>query len=70
MRVIWEIAKPQLNPHIERMKHWAVKALQILSPYEKLLEDHLIACVSDDWLGREQDLESVQHCFGKSPVCS
>jgi RNA polymerase sigma factor (sigma-70 family) len=58
MRTAWEIAKPQLNPHIERMKHRAVKALQMLSPYEKqLLEDHLIEGVSLDRLGREQDLD-------------
>ena len=58
MRVAWEITKPQLNPHIERMKHRAVKALQMLSPYEKqLLEDHLIEGVSLERLGREQDLD-------------
>ena len=58
MRTAWEIAKPQLNPHIERMKHRAVKALQMLSPYEKqLLEDHLIEGVSLERLGREQDLD-------------
>lgn len=58
MRTAWEIAKPQLNPHIERMKHRAVKALQMLSPYEKrLLEDHLIEGVTLERLGREQDLD-------------
>jgi len=58
MRSAWEIAKPHLNPHIERMKHRAVKALQMLSPYEKqLLEDHLIEGVSLERLGREQDLD-------------
>jgi RNA polymerase sigma factor (sigma-70 family) len=58
MRVAWEIAKPHLNPHIERMKHRAVKALQMLSPYEKrLLEDHLIEGVTLERLGREQDLD-------------
>jgi RNA polymerase sigma factor (sigma-70 family) len=58
MRTAWEIAKPQLNPHIERMKRRAVKALQMLSPYEKqLLEDHLIEGVSLERLGREQDLD-------------
>jgi DNA-directed RNA polymerase specialized sigma24 family protein len=58
MRTAWEIAKPQLNPHIERMKHRAVKTLQMLSPYEKqLLEDHLIEGVSLERLGREQDLD-------------
>ena len=57
-RVAWEIAKPHLNPHIERMKHRAVKALQMLSPYEKrLLEDHLIEGVTLERLGREQNLD-------------
>ena len=58
MRVAREIAKPHLNPHIERMKNRAVKALQMLSPYEKrLLEDHLIEGVTLERLGREQDLD-------------
>jgi DNA-directed RNA polymerase specialized sigma24 family protein len=57
-RVAWEIAKPHLNPHIERMKHRAVKPLQMLSPYEKrLFEDHLIEGVTLERLGREQDLD-------------
>jgi DNA-directed RNA polymerase specialized sigma24 family protein len=35
-----------------------VKALQMLSPYEKqLLEDHLIEGVTLERLGREQDLD-------------
>jgi DNA-directed RNA polymerase specialized sigma24 family protein len=58
MRSAWDLCKPHLNPHIERMKHRAVKALQMLSPYEKqLLEDHLIEGVSLERLGREQDLD-------------
>lgn len=53
-----KIAKPHLNPHIERMKHRAVKALQMLSPYEKqLLEDHVIEGVTLERLGREQNLD-------------
>ena len=57
MRSAWNLCKPHLNPHIERMKHRAVKALQMLSPYEKqLLEDHLIEGVTLERLGREQDL--------------
>lgn len=57
MRSAWNLCKPHLNPHIERMKHRAVKALQLLSPYEKqLLEDHLIEGVTLERLGREQDL--------------
>jgi len=56
--VAWEIARPHLNPHIERMKSRAVKALQMLSPYEKqLLEDHLIEGVTLERLGREQRLD-------------
>ena len=40
------------------MKHRAVQALQMLSPYEKqLLEDHLIEGVTLERLGREQDLD-------------
>ena len=58
MRSAWNLCKPHLNPHIERMKHRAVKALQMLSPYEKqLLEDHLIEGVTLERLGREQDLD-------------
>lgn len=58
MRTAWNLCKPHLNPHIERMKHRAVKALQMLSPYEKqLLEDHLIEGVTLERLGREQDLD-------------
>ena len=58
MRLGWEICRPHLNPHIERMKHRAVKALQMLSPYEKqLLEDHLIEGVTLERLGREQRLD-------------
>ena len=58
MRTAWNVCKPHLNPHIERMKHRAVKALQMLSPYEKqLLEDHLIEGVTLERLGREQDLD-------------
>jgi RNA polymerase sigma factor (sigma-70 family) len=58
MRVAWDICKPHLNPHIERMKHRAVQALQMLSPYEKqLLEDHLIEGVTLERLGREQNLD-------------
>jgi len=58
MKTAWEICKPHLNPHIERMKHRAVKALQMLSPYEKqLLEDHLIEGVTLERLGREQRLD-------------
>jgi RNA polymerase sigma factor (sigma-70 family) len=58
MRSAWDLCKPHLNPHIERMKHRAVKALQMLSPYEKqLLEDHLIEGVTLERLGREQDLD-------------
>ena len=58
MRVAWEIAKPHLNPHIERMKHRAVKALQMLSPYDKqLLEDHVIEGVTLEQLSREQRLD-------------
>jgi len=58
MRSAWNVCKPHLNPHIERMKHRAVKALQMLSPYEKqLLEDHLIEGVTLERLGREQDLD-------------
>ena len=58
MRVAWEIARPHLNPHIERMKSRAVKALQMLSPYEKqLLEDHLIEGITLERLGREQRLD-------------
>jgi len=58
MQVAWKIAKPHLNPHIERMKHRAVKALQMLSPYEKqLLEDHVIEGVALERLGREQAID-------------
>jgi len=58
MRSAWDLCKPHLNPHIELMKHRAVKALQMLSPYEKqLLEDHLIEGVTLERLGREQDLD-------------
>jgi RNA polymerase sigma factor (sigma-70 family) len=58
MRVAWEIAKPHLNPHIERMKHRVVKALQMLSPYDKqLLEDHVIEGVTLQRIGREQNLD-------------
>ena len=58
MQVAWKIAKPHLNPHIERMKHRAVKALQMLWPYEKqLLEDHVIEGVTLERLGREQNLD-------------
>jgi DNA-directed RNA polymerase specialized sigma24 family protein len=58
MRSAWNLCKPHLNPHIERMKHRAVQALQMLSPYEKqLLEDHLIEGVTLERLGREQDLD-------------
>ena len=57
MRVAWEIAKPHLNPHIERMKRRAVRALKMLSPYDRqLLEDHLIEGVTLERLGREQQL--------------
>jgi DNA-directed RNA polymerase specialized sigma24 family protein len=58
MRVAWEIAKPHLNPQIERMKRRAVRALKMLSPYDRqLLEDHLIEGVTLERLGREQDLD-------------
>jgi len=78
--VAWEIAKPHLNPHIERMKHRAAKALQMLFPYEKrLLEDHLIEGVTLERLGREQDLDrrtirkrikrAIQRT-GSSPTCA
>ena len=44
--------------HFEAAIHPAVKALQMLSPYEKrLLEDHLIDGVTLKRLGREQDLD-------------
>ena len=58
MQSAWELCKPALNPHIERMKRRATQALQMLSPYEKrLLEDHLIEGVTLKRLGREQDLD-------------
>jgi hypothetical protein len=56
MTTAWEICQPHLNPHIERMKHRAVQALQMLSPYEKqLLEDHLMEGVTPRaaWPGAE-----------------
>ncbi|MFM7183782.1 MAG: hypothetical protein ACKO4Z_03295 [Planctomycetota bacterium] len=76
----WEIAKPHLNPHIERMKHRAAKALQMLFPHEKrLFEDHLIEGVTLERLGREQDLDrrtirkrikrAIQRT-GSSPTCA
>ncbi len=58
MTTAWQLCKPHLNPHIERMKHRAVKALQMLPPYEKqLLEDHLIEGVTLERLSREQRLD-------------
>lgn len=58
MRAAWEIAKPHLNPHIERMKRRAVRAIKMLSPYDRqLLEDHLIEGVTLERLGLEQSLD-------------
>ncbi len=58
MLAAWEICKPTLNPHIERMKRRAAQALQMLSPYEKqLLQDHVVDGVTLERLGREQNLD-------------
>ena len=66
MRLDWEICRPHLNPHIERMKHRAVKALQMLSPYEKqLLEDHLIEGVTLERLGRRAICKRIKRAIDR-----
>lgn len=55
--MVWKVSAPQRRHVSERLKGRALKALQLLNPYEKkLLEDHLIEGVTVTRLAREQDL--------------
>jgi hypothetical protein len=48
------------------MKHRAVKALQMLSPYEKqLLEDHLIEGVTLERLGRRAICKRIKRAIDR-----
>jgi RNA polymerase sigma factor (sigma-70 family) len=58
MQSHWDVQPKPTNPHHDRMKARASKALQFLDPYDReLLEDHLIEGVTLERLGREQDLD-------------
>ena len=57
MRAAWQAKAEKQNPYSDRMRGRAMKALGMLSPYDRrLLEDYLIEGVTLDRLGREQGL--------------
>lgn len=58
MRSAWPLPHKEVNPHVDRMRSRASRALQFLDPYDKqLLEDYLIEGVTLERLGREQNLD-------------